>query len=255
MDEPLSNLDAKLRVQTRAEIARLHQRLKTTIVYVTHDQVEAMTMGTRIAVMSDGLLQQVGTPAVALRHPDQPVRRRVHRQPGDELRRPGPGRAPATARRSRARTSTCRSRSAFASRSGRRPGARSSPGSGRSTSISATAGPDAATIQVKADVVEYLGNEELLHVTAGAKELVAVVGAEHQRPAGRHRQPRRADGEAPPVRRRERAPRSASDGRRRDRGLTARRATTAGSTRGRPSTRSPTPRRRPSSTRRPSTRG
>src|SRR6187401_72123 len=62
MDEPLSNLDAKLRVQTRAEIARLHQRLKTTVVYVTHDQVEAMTMGTRIAVMNEGLLQQVGTP-------------------------------------------------------------------------------------------------------------------------------------------------------------------------------------------------
>ena len=62
MDEPLSNLDAKLRVQTRAEIARLHQRLKTTIVYVTHDQVEAMTMGQRIAVMSQAKLQQVGSP-------------------------------------------------------------------------------------------------------------------------------------------------------------------------------------------------
>nr|MBA2570982.1 sn-glycerol-3-phosphate ABC transporter ATP-binding protein UgpC [Chloroflexota bacterium] len=62
MDEPLSNLDAKLRVQTRAEIARLHQRLKTTVVYVTHDQVEAMTMGDRIAVMDRGLLQQVGAP-------------------------------------------------------------------------------------------------------------------------------------------------------------------------------------------------
>ena len=62
MDEPLSNLDAKLRVQTRAEIARLHQRMGTTFVYVTHDQVEAMTMGTRIAVMSDGVLQQVGSP-------------------------------------------------------------------------------------------------------------------------------------------------------------------------------------------------
>ena len=92
MDEPLSNLDAKLRVQTRAEIARLHQRLKTTIVYVTHDQVEAMTMGTRIAVMSDGLLQQVGTPQALYDHPDQPVRRRVHRQPGDELRRRRPRR-------------------------------------------------------------------------------------------------------------------------------------------------------------------
>src|SRR5438309_4020695 len=62
MDEPLSNLDAKLRVQTRAEILRLHQRVKTTTVYVTHDQVEAMTMGDRIAVMKDGLLQQLDTP-------------------------------------------------------------------------------------------------------------------------------------------------------------------------------------------------
>ena len=62
MDEPLSNLDAKLRVQTRAEIARLHQRLHTTIIYVTHDQVEAMTMGDRIAVMNDGVLQQIGSP-------------------------------------------------------------------------------------------------------------------------------------------------------------------------------------------------
>ncbi len=69
MDEPLSNLDAKLRVQTRAEIARLHQRLGTTTVYVTHDQVEAMTMGSRIAVMSDGLLQQVGTPQELYDHP------------------------------------------------------------------------------------------------------------------------------------------------------------------------------------------
>src|ERR1017187_6429831 len=69
MDEPLSNLDAKLRVQTRAEIARLHQRLGATMIYVTHDQVEAMTMGTRIAVMSDGLLQQVGTPQQLYDHP------------------------------------------------------------------------------------------------------------------------------------------------------------------------------------------
>ena len=74
MDEPLSNLDAKLRVQTRAEIARLHQRLKTTVVYVTHDQVEAMTMGTRIAVMNEGLLQQVGTPQALY---DTPINRFV----------------------------------------------------------------------------------------------------------------------------------------------------------------------------------
>jgi ABC-type sugar transport system ATPase subunit len=62
MDEPLSNLDAKLRVQARAEISKLHQSLETTFIYVTHDQVEAMTMGTRIAVMRDGILQQVDTP-------------------------------------------------------------------------------------------------------------------------------------------------------------------------------------------------
>ncbi len=62
MDEPLSNLDAKLRVQTRAEIKKLHARLRTTTVYVTHDQVEAMTMGDRIVVMKDGLVQQVDTP-------------------------------------------------------------------------------------------------------------------------------------------------------------------------------------------------
>ncbi len=62
MDEPLSNLDAKLRVQTRAELIKLHDRVKTTTIYVTHDQVEAMTMGDRIAVMSQGLLQQLDTP-------------------------------------------------------------------------------------------------------------------------------------------------------------------------------------------------
>jgi multiple sugar transport system ATP-binding protein len=61
-DEPLSNLDAKLRVQTRAEITKLHKRLATTFIYVTHDQVEAMTMATRIAVMKDGILQQIDTP-------------------------------------------------------------------------------------------------------------------------------------------------------------------------------------------------
>jgi len=62
-DEPLSNLDAKLRVEMRTEIKRLHQRLGTTIVYVTHDQIEAMTMATHIAVMKDGVIQQFGTPA------------------------------------------------------------------------------------------------------------------------------------------------------------------------------------------------
>jgi multiple sugar transport system ATP-binding protein len=69
-DEPLSNLDAKLRVAMRAEIKALHQRLKTTTVYVTHDQVEAMTMADRIVVMHDGRIEQIGTPLELYDHPD-----------------------------------------------------------------------------------------------------------------------------------------------------------------------------------------
>jgi multiple sugar transport system ATP-binding protein len=68
-DEPLSNLDAKLRVETRAELARLHRRLEATIVYVTHDQEEAMTLGSRVAVMRDGFLQQVAPPMELYRRP------------------------------------------------------------------------------------------------------------------------------------------------------------------------------------------
>ncbi|GAQ24542.1 ABC transporter ATP-binding protein [Tepidanaerobacter syntrophicus] len=69
MDEPLSNLDAKLRVKMRTEIAKLHDRLQTTFIYVTHDQTEAMTMGSRIVVMKDGYIQQVDTPQNIYDHP------------------------------------------------------------------------------------------------------------------------------------------------------------------------------------------
>jgi multiple sugar transport system ATP-binding protein len=69
LDEPLSNLDAKLRVQTRAEISKIHQRVQTTFVYVTHDQTEAMTMGTRIAVLNAGIIQQLGAPQELYDHP------------------------------------------------------------------------------------------------------------------------------------------------------------------------------------------
>lgn len=68
-DEPLSNLDAKLRVQMRAEISKLHNQLETTIIYVTHDRVEAMTMGTKIVIMKDGVIQQVGTPIEVYENP------------------------------------------------------------------------------------------------------------------------------------------------------------------------------------------
>lgn len=69
MDEPLSNLDAKLRAQMRIELAKLHRELETTIIYVTHDQTEAMTLGTKIVVMKDGIVQQADTPANVYNHP------------------------------------------------------------------------------------------------------------------------------------------------------------------------------------------
>src|SRR5918995_1462875 len=68
-DEPLSNLDAKLRLETRAELARLHRRLAATMVYVTHDQEEALTLGTRVAVMNEGRVEQVGPPLEVYRRP------------------------------------------------------------------------------------------------------------------------------------------------------------------------------------------
>ena len=83
MDEPLSNLDAKLRVQTRSQIAALQAQLGITTVYVTHDQVEAMTMGHRVAVMLDGVLQQVRHPAGAVRHA-----RPTSSSPASSARRP-----------------------------------------------------------------------------------------------------------------------------------------------------------------------
>ena len=90
MDEPLSNLDAKLRVQMRSEIGMLQQRLGTTTVYVTHDQVEAMTMGDRVAVIRKGTPPAGRHPPQSLRQSRQPVCGRLHRQPVDELRlRPG----------------------------------------------------------------------------------------------------------------------------------------------------------------------
>ena len=89
-DEPLSNLDAALRVDMRMEIARLHQELDATMIYVTHDQVEAMTLADKIVVLDRGVVQQVGAPLELYHHPQQPVRRGLHRLAQDE---PDPGRA------------------------------------------------------------------------------------------------------------------------------------------------------------------
>ena len=84
LDEPLSNLDAKLRHSVRTEIARLHRQLGTTMVYVTHDQVEAMTLGQRIVVLKDGEIQQIDTPMALYEQAREPVRGRIPRQPCNE---------------------------------------------------------------------------------------------------------------------------------------------------------------------------
>ena len=86
LDEPLSNLDAKLRVDMRAELKRLHHETGTTIIYVTHDQVEALTMSTRIALYRKGELVQVAPPLELYGQPCEPLHGRLHRQPQHQLR-------------------------------------------------------------------------------------------------------------------------------------------------------------------------
>ncbi len=177
MDEPLSNLDAKLRVQTRAEISRLHQRLKTTIVYVTHDQVEAMTMGSRIAVMNLGLLQQVGTPQQLYQHPANRfvagfigspamnfVEVKVEGSGPDARLKGGAFDAPIPERL----------RASIGESTGRQLilGVRPE----HLDVAEATGGT--GTVRANVDVVEYLGNEELLHIRADEQYLVAVVDAD-----------------------------------------------------------------------------
>ncbi len=84
-DEPLSNLDAKLRSELRVEIKRLHQSLKNTMIYVTHDQIEALTLADRIAIMKSGIIQQLADPHDHLQQAEEPLRGRLHRLAVDEL--------------------------------------------------------------------------------------------------------------------------------------------------------------------------
>jgi multiple sugar transport system ATP-binding protein len=180
MDEPLSNLDAKLRVQTRAEIARLHQRLKTTIVYVTHDQVEAMTMGQRIAVMSDGVLQQVGTPQDLYDNPKNRFVAGFIGSPamnflemaltgsGDGARLQGPGELTFGI--------PSRFRTAVGPISGHKVIVGFRP---EHLEVGEVEG-DSVGFSALADVVEYLGNEELIHISVGDEDLVAVIPSSHR---------------------------------------------------------------------------
>jgi multiple sugar transport system ATP-binding protein len=179
MDEPLSNLDAKLRVQTRAEIARLHQRLGATMVYVTHDQVEAMTMGTRIAVMNDGILQQVGTP------------QSLYERPGNRfvagfIGSPAMNFADATLTRSDTEATLSGDGFSFALPGRLSAAVRATPGDRlivgfRPEHIEiGEGGSEAFAMHARADVVEYLGSQQLLHLTLGGGDVVAIVGTEHR---------------------------------------------------------------------------
>jgi multiple sugar transport system ATP-binding protein len=176
MDEPLSNLDAKLRVQTRAEIARLHQRLGTTMVYVTHDQVEAMTMGQRIAVMSDGLLQQVGTPQQLY---DHPINRFVAGFIGSPSMNFVETDVPDGDGEIQTADLTVPVPAAFKEGMAGMDGKVVVGFRPEHLELGEVEGP-AAHLQGTADVVEYLGNEELLHVTSGGKDIVAIVDSSHR---------------------------------------------------------------------------
>jgi multiple sugar transport system ATP-binding protein len=175
MDEPLSNLDAKLRVQTRAEISRIQQRLGTTTVYVTHDQVEAMTMGDRIAVLSEGLLQQVGPPPELYTRP-------VNKFVAAFIGSPAMNFAMVHADDGKLKMGShllhlTGSRAKVASdRKGRELEIGFRP---EDLEIANGAGGDGAVrFPAKIEVVEYLGNQELLHADAEGNEVVALVGSD-----------------------------------------------------------------------------
>jgi len=173
-DEPLSNLDAKLRVQMRAEIAKLHQRLKTTTVYVTHDQVEAMTMGSRICVLKDGDLQQVGTPLEVYENPENlfvatfigtpPMNFLRARLSGDAATLEYDGASLPVPERYRQVTQGGGGREVLV---GIRP-------ENFKAAQDNTRGP-AAPLHVKVEIVEPLGHEVIVHGRIGETVLVAAV--------------------------------------------------------------------------------
>ena len=177
MDEPLSNLDAKLRVQTRAEIARIHRRLGTTILYVTHDQVEAMTMGDRIAVMKDGLLQQVGTPEELYLHPANLFVAGFIGSPAMNF---------VTVTTTGGEVMMGKSKLSLAGEpakvvAAQTPGANLTIGfRPEHLELANGAADHAMRFPAVVDVVEYMGNEELVHARAEGNDIVAILPSERK---------------------------------------------------------------------------
>ncbi|MFN2519498.1 MAG: ABC transporter ATP-binding protein [Candidatus Limnocylindria bacterium] len=174
MDEPLSNLDAALRIQTRAMLQKLHQRIRRTTVYVTHDQVEAMTMGDRIAVMKDGILQQIDTPE------------HLHEQPGNLfvagfIGSPAMNFFPAKIVQS---DGTAVADAGFFRSPLVKDAAKQAVGKDvivgvRPEDIEANVGLNGKVpVDAQVDVVEFLGNEFQLHLNAGGQTFVARVPAD-----------------------------------------------------------------------------
>ena len=181
MDEPLSNLDAKLRIQTRAMLQKLHQRIRRTTIYVTHDQVEAMTMGDRIAVMNNGLLQQLDTPETL--H-ERPVNVFVAGFIGSPAMNLFPGRITSTGGQSIADAGFFKAPVA----------GRAAEAAGKEVVIgirpedvhdlATTQARDMLSVDTRVDVVEYLGNELQLILAAGEQTFIARVSPETQTKPG-----------------------------------------------------------------------
>jgi multiple sugar transport system ATP-binding protein len=173
MDEPLSNLDAALRVQTRAEILKLQQRLGTTTIYVTHDQVEAMTMGDRIAVMRLGVLQQAGTPEELYTRPANVFVAGFVGSPSMNL-------IPVDVAGGALRENGFALEIPAGLADWLRPNGRVIAGL-RPEDLELAkdhAGEHEARLRGGVEVVEYLGDEQLLHVDSGGVRLVAKLPSE-----------------------------------------------------------------------------
>lgn len=176
-DEPLSNLDAKLRVQTRAEISKLHMRLGTTFIYVTHDQVEAMTMATRIAVLDLGALQQVGTPQEMYDRPRNLFVAGFIGSPAMnffDVNVTGDATAPRLQAEAFSLPAPTSRRSQFAPYLGRKVILGIRPENIHDKEFQPS-GIEAGEIKARVDVTELMGNEQILHLLVDGAQFLARV--------------------------------------------------------------------------------
>ena len=202
-DEPLSNLDAKLRSELRVEIKRLHQRLANTMIYVTHDQIEAMTLADRIAVMKGGLIQQLDDAAGDLQPAGQPLRRRLHRLAGDEFHRRARSTPGEPARLHRERfVGAARPLQVRQGRPRRRRRRRSA--SGPSTSSMAARRRASPSQEIEIEIVEPMGSDTLVWTKFGGQNLSFRVEAEQPLTVGERIPHRLRPGARLAVRRRQR---------------------------------------------------